>query len=241
MTRPQLDHSPLDAAFIRARRLELGLSERRMAALLGSSMSQSVVRALEAGKNHAELTLSDIARICAVLGLQLDDVLTTGRTTAAPVHGPSTKAQHLDDVTSRLGAALFEIGTLVPIESLAATLDLTLDQVDAALDELHARLQPAGLCVHRLQGGAKVARRHDAVHADELRQHWRGQFARRGLDAGQVRLLRRAALGKVPKTLRNNERVTAGELVNAGLLSRTQSGGVTLTEDVRYSLDLALA
>lgn len=180
-----------------------------------------------------------VARVCAVLGLQFEDVLTRdrGRDSLA-VHGPMTHTEHLDDVVTRLGAALFEVATLVPVESLAATLDLTLDQVDDAVAELDVRLAPTGLCVHRLHGATKIARRHDSATGTELREHWRGQFARRGLNQSQVRLLRRAALGKVPKTLRNHERVTAGELVNAGLLQRTRSGGVELTPDVVYSLAL---
>ena len=223
----------LNGALVRARRLELGLSERRMAAMLGPGFSQTVVRNLEDGTNHA-----DLGRVCDLLGLHLTDVLRSKDYIAQTPLGPRTRTDHLDGVVPRLSAALHELGMLVPVESLAATLDLTLDQVAAAIDVLDSRLEPAGRRVHRLKGAVKVVRRHDATTAAELRAHWRGQLARRGLDVAQVHLLRRAALGQVQKRLRNNERVKAGELVNAGLLQRTKSGGVALTSDVTYSLQL---
>ena len=71
---------------------------------------------------------------------------------------------------------------------------------------------------------------------DCLRRAWRAHLGRRGLDAGQVRFLRQATTGRRVKVMSNPQRVTAGALVNAGLLERTPSGGVEMSGDVRYSL-----
>lgn len=48
---------------LRARRLELGLSERRLAALLGALFSVTILRSLEAGTNDDELTLAALRRL----------------------------------------------------------------------------------------------------------------------------------------------------------------------------------
>lgn len=230
----------VNGALIRERRLELGLSERRVAALMGPSFSQTVVRGVETGTNHSDLTIGELVRLADLLSLPVADLLTTTAGDDAPQQvGAETLAEFLDRVVPQVSVVLFELGRLVPVESLAETLGLPLADVEAALHELDARLAGVGLCVHRLGNDAKIARRHDAPARGVLKKAWREQAGRTGLNLSQVRLLYRAARGEVPKTLRNPEQVAAGQLVNAGILIRTQSGGVTLADDAAFSLQLA--
>jgi transcriptional regulator with XRE-family HTH domain len=227
-------NSLLDADLVRARRLELGLSERKLAALLG--VSQTIVRGIEAGTNHKDLTLGDVQRLAGALSVEVHQLLTPADADAAAPAGPVTHTTHLDHAVTQLGALLYDIDRLLPVEALAATLGLTLDQTHEALDELDRRLRPAGLLVHRLNNTVKLWRTLDAVTRSTLQYTWRGHLARRGLDVGQAQLLHQVRTGRRVKTMRNDQQVTAAELTNAGIFTRTRSGGVELSPEVRYSL-----
>ena len=74
------------------------------------------------------------------------------------------------------------------------------------------------------------------THGETLRTLWRAHLGRRGLDLGQVHTLHQVRSGRRTKTLTNDQQVTVNELTNAGLLTRTPSGGAELSADVRYSL-----
>lgn len=230
----------LNAALIRERRLELGLSERRLAALMGPSVSQTIIRSLEAGTNHGDLTLGDLNRLADLLSLNLADLLTTPEeqkaSSAGDAAGPESLTDLLDCAVPKVSAVLFEIGRLTPLGAVSSTTGLTLDELAVVLDGLDTRLAPVGLGVHRLGHEVKIARRHDVGSRDMLEAAWREHLGRMGPIITQVRLLRRAARGQVPKTLGNADRVAAGQLVNAGILDRAPSGGVTLSADAAYSL-----
>jgi transcriptional regulator with XRE-family HTH domain len=226
----------LNTALIRARRLELGLSERKFASLTG--LGQAVVRGIESGSTHKDLTLGDLDRVAATLSVSLTTLLEeeVPQLTPEQVAGPLTEQEFRSHCMAMVGALLFDVGRLVPVESLARTVDLSLGETHRVLTELDALLRPAGLLVHRLGNSVKLWRTSDAVPHEMLQRTWRSQLARRGLDAGQARLLHQTLSGRRDKTLTNDQQVTAAELVNAGLLERTRSGGVELSDDVRYSL-----
>jgi hypothetical protein len=76
----------------------------------------------------------------------------------------------------------------------------------------------------------------EAVDTDTLRRTWRAHLGRRGLDLGQVHTLHQVHTRRRAKTLTNDQQVTVNQVTNAGLLTRTPSGGAELSADVRYSL-----
>lgn len=224
----------LNAALIRDRRLELGLSSRKLAAITG--LGQAVVRGLEAGTNHKDLTFGDLHRLADTLAVEPGELLAPSSPAPEPVAGPPRHGEHLDQHVAQIGALLFEVDRLIPVESVATTTGLTLDQTHEVLDELDRRLRRLGLLLHRLGNAVKIWRTIDAVSRNTLQTTWRTHLARRGLDIGQVQLLHQAHRGRRHKTLTNDQQVTAAQLVNAGILDRTNAGGVELSADVRYSL-----
>jgi hypothetical protein len=135
-----------------------------------------------------------------------------------------------------MGALVHEIDRLVSVESLAETLDYTLEQTHAVLDELDRRLGPVGLRLHRLGNTVKVIGAADAVTTEVLRRSWRAQLGRRGLNIRQAQLVHQVRTGRRTKTLTNYQQMRTAQITNAGLLDRTSSGGAELSQDVRYSL-----
>lgn len=225
----------LDSDLIRARRLELGLSERTVAKHLGVGASQSVLRGIEAGTNHEDLPLGDLNRLADILGLELHQLLTPPGNQAAESAGPPTREEWLGHTVAQIGALLYDVDQLIPIEALTSTTGHTLEQIQDVLDELDADLRQVGLMVHRLANSVKISRTIDAVSRDTLQRTWRQHVARRGLDIGQVFLLHQTYTGRRSKTL-SNDQVTMNQLVNTGILHRTASGGTDLSPDVRFSL-----
>jgi hypothetical protein len=214
----------------RGRRLELGLSERKLAAV--TVRRRAVVRGIEVGPKHKTLTLRDVHGHAGAPSVQVHQLLTSADR-GAPQLGPVTSAEHLDHTVAKLGALLYDVDRLpLPVEALAATLD----QTPAARDELDRRLRPVGLLMHRLNNPAKLWRVLDAVTHDTLRATWRGHPAPCGSTSARAQMLHRVRTGQRLKTMRNDQQVTAAELTNAGIFTRTRSGGVELSADVRYSL-----
>lgn len=234
------------AARVRERRLELGLSERKVAALTG--LSQSVVRGLEAGITGKDLQLGELNRVADALHMALTELLDAGapcdRTSEAQHEGtpagPPTRSEFHERYVPQAGALLHEVDRLIPVEAVALALGPNLDDTHGVLDSLHRCLHAAGLGVHRLNNSVRIRRTHGASSAGQLERSWRMHLGRRGLDIGQVRLLHQTHVGRRQKTLTNDQQVTASELVNAGILTRTPSGGVGLSDDARYSLLLTL-
>lgn len=222
----------LNTGLVRARRLELGLSERKLAALTG--LGQAVVRGIEAGTNHKDVTLGELQRLAQTLSLELAQLLpAVEKETPA---GPTTHDEALTSAVAQMGTLLHDIDRLIPVESLAETLGHTLERTHAILDELDRYLRPVGLRLHRLGNSVKVTGTADAVVIDALRRSWRAHLGRRGLDVGQAQLLHQVRTGRRAKALTNDQQVRTAQLTNAGILDRTGSGGATLSADVRYSL-----
>lgn len=228
----------LDAQLIRERRMELGLSERKLSEKLGAGVSQSVVRGIEAGTNHADLTLGDLCRLARQLDLPLGRLFTeqTRSTADAPPAGPATEAEHIDKAVGLLASVLHEVDRAVPVSTLAELTSLTLDEVDSVLVELDARLASTGLRLNRVHGEISIRPANPGPSSAVVREAWRRHLARRSLDIGQARLVYRALRDDLPRTVGESERLRGASLVNAGVLERTHSGGLELSADVVLSL-----
>lgn len=223
----------LNAGLVRARRLELGLSERELSAVAG--LGQSVIRSLEAGTNHHDLTLGEVHRLAATLTVDVTHLLARDQPERDDEAGADAHTDGSTDV-GRVGSLLFAVNRLMAVESLAETTGLTLERTHTVLTELDLRLRTIGLRVHRLGNDVRVSADVDAADAATLQRLWRAHLARRGLDIGQVHALHQVRAGRRGKTLTNDQRVTVSQLTNAGLLTRTANGGAELSADVRYSL-----
>lgn len=233
----------INHTLVRRRRLELGLSERKLTALLGVGVSQTVLRGIEAGTNHADLTLGDIARLAHHLDLPMHQLLTppsapdVAATDAETAAGPVTPTAHLDTSVRQVAGVLTELNRGIPAQTLAELVELTLTELDEVLIELDTRLRRAGLRLRRLRGDVYLGADDDSIDQDTVRETWRRHLARRSLNLGQAHLLHRAARGEVVKNLGNDERVRGASLVNAGILERTTSGGFELSADTSFSLN----
>lgn len=228
----------VNAALVRERRLELGMSERSLTAKLGAGFSQTIVRAIEAGKNQGHLTLDEVARLAAVLDLPITRLLATDTAdnpTPRPA-GPTTQTEHLDRAVKRISAALLEVGRGVAGQALAELAGIDLTELTDVLDQLDARLRPAGLCVHQVHGDSLIRAVDGTLNRDEVREVWRRHLARRGLNIGQAKLVHRAARGEAAKLRGNDELARGGALVVAGILVRTAAGGYVLSPDTAFSL-----
>lgn len=166
----------LDAAAIRARRLEVGISERKLAALTG--LGQAVIRGIEPGIS-GDLTLRDLDRVAHALSMDTLDLLATDAPAGPPVAGPATLVEHLDHYVGIVGALLYDIDRLIPVESLALTIGLSLEETHRVIGELDRRARTVGLLVHRLGNSVKLARPQGAVPHDFLRSAWRAHLGRR--------------------------------------------------------------
>jgi transcriptional regulator with XRE-family HTH domain len=232
----------LHGAVVRARRLELGLSERTLTAMLGTAFSQAVVRSIEAGNASRDLILADIERVAEVLSLSVTDAVVFIKP-SAPVRPPApwvsgVQRRHHDNRAARLGCVLHRLAAPVPEEAVATALSLTMFELEEALDNLYALLAPAGLEVRRTSGfvnlGTGPVGRDFAAAVQALA---RQQVARNGLNVSQALMMFRAAVSeKYAKTLGNAEQMSKGALLNAGPLEHTPSGGVRATADVMFSL-----
>jgi hypothetical protein len=245
MTTP---HGPgslsLDGAMVRARRLELGLSDRTFTAMLGTAFSQTIVRSIEAGNAWRDLTLADIERVADVLSLSAADVVVyinpgaEVRDTEPWVSGEQRPRQ--DSQVAQLGRVLHRLAAPVPEEALATALRLTMSELDEALDILHVLLALTGLEVRSTGGFVSLGAGPTGVDtAGAVQALARQQVARNGLNVSQVLMVFRVVVGeKLTRTLGNAERLTKGALLNAGLLEQNTSGGLRATSDVRFSLML---
>jgi len=220
----------LNMQLIRDRRVELRLSVRDIAKQLGVSIT--TVANLETGRAHGEQPLSLLFRLAEVLAMDVTDLLASPR--------PDEAAGADDDLVAKVSSVLFELRHLTSPEILATALNVTTGDVEAAVTVLDRRVAKFGLRVHRLRGDVGIVRSQATPTRDELHAAWQQDFARRSMTLSQARMLYRVWLGGFEqKQLSNPERVTLGQLINAGLVETPVEIGantVVLTADVRASL-----
>lgn len=223
----------IDGGVVRARRLELGWSERTFAAHLGEAFSTSMVRSIEAGNTAADLTLGDVRRLARVLDLATDVLLVVEGPAAAPTSGAT------GELLRQAGATLRAFDVPVPVGALATALGTDLETLAATLTELAATVAVAGLEVRTIDGTVQLVPAFRAAPVEALKDLTRRHLGRVQLDISQANLVSRTALGERLKLTGNADRVTKGALLNAGIVETTPGGGLQLTADTAFSLLLA--
>lgn len=205
----------LNVELIRRRRRELGLSERAIAKHL--RVTSPAVAGIEEGTNHEQLTLRTVVTLSRVLGVQPSDLIVTDRTS------------DLDpDRVRQVGQLLGAVGRPVPIDLVAELVGVTLDEVDALVEELDSRLRIAGFGVRN--DGVEVALVGEPIVSPErMKDALRRHAAKCGLKLREVDLLRRIVDGDVNEnSLGNADRVALGRLRNAGIVI---SDGLEIIDD----------
>lgn len=236
----------IDSGLVRRRRTELALSLRALAAATGVAAPQLV--ALEHGRNHPDLTLGFLHRLADALALDITDLLRNP--TPEPARDdptsetPTSEDFDLERDAATVGSVLHATGVLTPIATLADVLGWPDERTNRALDTLAARLDAAGLRLHRLLGRVSISRAMDAVDSEQLARALRAHLARDGINLAEARMLRRVISGDVPREPTNPEGVALGVLVNAGLITTDEATTPTSvppfvpSHDVRYSIML---
>lgn len=221
----------LNVQVLRARRAELGLSVRAIAAEAGLTGNGYV--ALEKGYGHDALSYGTVVRLARVLGLTLDELV---------ADKPASNEE--EDDAAALGVLLYSIGTLTPVGALTEVLDWPLDRLHRAEGELARRLEGVGARLRRSGARLAVVPANDAVDAKVLEAALRRHLGRDHVKLTEARMLRHVEHDDVPTQPSNPERVAMGVLVNAGLVAfgepptKTAEAPLVLSEDVRFSLML---
>lgn len=220
-------------------------------------MTTAVVGRLEAGVNHGEQPLALLLRLAELLAVDLADLFprtARGSTTRATTGGADGTTDPVDDSPDRgvvedarrVGAALHALGVLVPAESVAEVLGFDDARLEAALHALESVAPAAGLRLHRLYNRVSLVRAADALPAEELAAVLRYDAARTGLNPTQAHLVHAALsravappggrAGRHMLARSNAERVAAGSLVGARILTTDDVGDLALHPDAVASL-----
>lgn len=222
----------VDGAVLRQRILDLGLSDRALAAAAGTG--QATVRSMtqdDALVGHVTV---------AVLRRLLDE---TGLTAGDLLDGPDTGHEAPSDGgdTALLAQLLLGDPRAHPRERLAYALGWTLDRLAAAVDAAGAALAPAGLRVHENTAGMVALRRTDDRAADALRRLQRARDHDDGVDNGDARLLYAVLTGELAGgDVRHGDRPKLATLHRQGVLE-IEEGGTATGGRVRLSAAAAYA
>lgn len=125
----------LAGSFLRGRRLELGIAETTLAWSLG--VSPMTVRHIEGSGEPVNYDLRFLANYAAALGVSFAQLFDDEP-------APTTGSAPWRDV-QRVGAALAGAGGRSRIDALSQALEWSPERTRLALDDLSAKVQPAGM------------------------------------------------------------------------------------------------
>jgi hypothetical protein len=164
-------------------------------------VSGGVIRGLEDGANHADISVGLLARLAEALAVDIADLVAADRQMLEG-EAPGDSAA--------LGAFLHASETPTPITAVADILGWDNERLEAAIDEHDTNLCTCGLRLHRLNGQLAIARAVDAADRKTVREATRAHLLRAGLSITEARLLRRLAKGGPLKELSNANQVAFG-------------------------------
>lgn len=224
----------INTRLIAERRKALNMSMRALnhAAAVG----HRAIHAEDPGAHtHASMTLGELSRVAAVLGLKSADLLT------APDH--AAEHEPAEDAAILVAALMDEVQiNLVSSDDIARALGWSLERVQDAVCDAAARLPAIGLDIHvGAKGGLRVHVAHGVLTDDAQQRLARAKTVRRHLHPNAARMLREIACGRgnargimVPG---NPQRVVLQGLRKRGLIQDTPSR-IELTAAAAYSLML---
>jgi transcriptional regulator with XRE-family HTH domain len=219
----------LNTEFIKRRRVEVGLSNRALAAAVGTTLSG--LRALERDASQGDLTLAFLERLAGSLGCSINDLIATpAPATPVPVDEPDLAAD-----AATLGRLLYAAGVLTPVAALSEITGWPDQRVNTALEVLGQGLPTMGLVLHRLGNRVAIKGSGD-VDGDLVAAAVRSHLNRDGLNITEMRLLRRILDGDTPPQPTNSEQVALGVLANARLIEPDGPGGWKVHLDVVFSV-----
>lgn len=214
----------LDLRVILSRRVDLGLSRRKLRVHSGWSAPRWA--GLEAGTNHGLVTLDELQRMADALAIAPEQLL---------ARRPKPEPQPLD-VT--IEAMLFGAGKRVPIGVLADACETSPRDVSVALERLRDRLQHSGTTVVLTSTGAELVPAAGVVTDDQLARLARETLPETGMELHAARLLRRILAGEfgpVISDTNESERRWLAYLRRLGYL-RATNRGLEVAPDVAESL-----
>jgi transcriptional regulator with XRE-family HTH domain len=193
----------IDCDRLRHLRLDRGLIQRKLAAACG--VDPLTVHRLEHGGDAGDLPLRVVQQLATALGTDINYLLDDQPT-------PPEQA----DLTRRLGAALFSQHRVTATD-LAATHDITLDQLHDELSVLAASADSVGMTLLHNDGSVWLAPQATVVPP---------VAPPRSLNTAEARLLRRIHLGgDVRRNLTQHQRHTVlPALLRLGLIEVTDAG-----------------
>jgi hypothetical protein len=183
---------PVNGQVLRQRLLDLGLSDRRAAALVG--IGQATVRSMTAdGTLGGHMAVSVLRRLLDETGLAAGDLLDT------PAASPEAPPSGEDERPARPGAARGHPDA--PPRTARHGPRLDPGPARSSHHRPRRRARTAGLKVHVNSMGVTL-RPSDGGAAEAVRRLQAAREVAEGLDNGDVRLLRRALLGDLPQAAR---------------------------------------
>jgi transcriptional regulator with XRE-family HTH domain len=175
----------LNGALVTERRLDLGYSESRLARLL--AVGAPVIKRLEAGENHGDLTWQTICRLCEVLAIDPAGLA------AGPVREPAAATP--DDVA--VEAALAQAGRRLTGQELARGLKWPLERVQSAIDRLRRRLEQTGVRLNYNGGRYSLWPAAGILTSDQVEGIERAYVENAHITTHEARVLRQVIDGRV--------------------------------------------
>jgi transcriptional regulator with XRE-family HTH domain len=226
----------LAGAFLRARRLELGIAEVTLAWSLG--VSPMTLRRIEAGGDPLNYDLRFLANFADRLGISFDELFDEAGE-------PARAGAPWRDV-ERVGAALAGAGGRSRVDALAAALGWSPERTRLALDDLAVKVRPAGMRVVWAGDTEVVLGPRAGAREVAGAQVWRSIEAN-GVSAAEFRCIALLARSR-HHNAGSDDAVVLKRLISAGVVASERTGKkgssdlrrteVRLTDRARFDLCL---
>jgi hypothetical protein len=222
----------INTRLIAERRNALNMSRRALNK--AAAVGHHAIHADDPGAHaHASMTLGELSRVAAALGLTAAELLTAPDATADRPPTP--------DAAVLVAALMDEVHIkLVFRDDLARAFGWPLERVHAAVREAAVHLPAVGLDIHQIRG-LRVHVAHGVLTDDVQQRLARAKTLRRHMRLDAARVLREVAHGRgdarglmVPS---NKQRVPIQGLRKRDLIEDTPTG-LVLTATAAYSLML---
>lgn len=140
----------INGGLVRARRLEMGLSQRALARTAGFGLATLTDIENHDGQDR-QVTIVELVRLAGAL-----DISPARLVELAPEEPQAAPPVHDDDDAQQVSHVLLEVRVIVAVDDVAQALGWTYDRASNALDALNSRLAGTGLHVHRFAGRVQL-------------------------------------------------------------------------------------